>query len=40
MLDIILHVLVTGHYLFEPACDPGQSWQFIEEAGIYACERG
>lgn len=37
MLELILHVLLSGHYLFTPDCGPDQAWQFIEEADIYAC---
>ena len=37
MLELILHVLLSGHCLFVPDCGPDQAWQFIEEADIYAC---
>lgn len=37
MLEIIFHVLLSGHYLFVPDCGPDQAWQFIDEAGIHAC---
>lgn len=33
----LLHILLSGHYLFPPACNTGEAWTYIPEHQLYAC---